>query len=195
MPCEESLWIADTAPPDQFQKFLACLRLTAERSQHRAGDGDGVLFFHTPHHHAEMSGFDDDADAMGIQLRAQRFRDLHGQPFLHLQTSGEHIDDPWDLAETDHLLVGQIADMDPAKKRQEMMFAHTEKIDVFDDDHFVIVDRKERPVQEMVDITLVPLRHKGQGFGHSLRGLEQPIPTGFLTESEKHLRDQRLEDR
>ena len=142
-----------------------------------------------------MSGFHDDADAMGIQLCTQRFRDLHSQPFLNLQTPGEHIDDSRDLAETDHFLIGQIADMDSAKKRQEVMFAHTEEVDIFDDDHFVVFDRKERPVQEMVNITLIPLCHKGQGFGHSLRGLEQPISTGLFTEGEQHLRDQRLKDR
>ncbi len=190
-----SLWIADTAPPDQFQKFLTRLRLTAERSQHRAGDGHGVLFFHSPHHHAKMSGFDHNADTMGIELRAQCFSDLHGQPFLNLQTPGEHVDDPRDLAQTDHLLVGQVADMDSTKKRQQVMFAHAEKVDVFDDNHFVIVDREQRTVQEVIDITLVSLRHKGQGFGHALRRLEKPIPTGFLTEGEEHLRDQRLENR
>lgn len=195
MPCEESLRIADTAPPNQFQEFLSRLRLTAERSQHGAGDGHGVLFFHSPHHHAKMSGFDDDADAMCIQLRAQRFRNLHRQPFLNLQASGEHIDDPRDLTEADHLLVRQVPDMDSTKKRQQMVFAHAEEIDVFDDDHLVIFDRKERTVQEMVDITLIPLRHKGQGFGYSLGSLEEAIPTGLFTKGQEHLRDQRLKDR
>lgn len=190
-----SLWVADAAPPNQFQEFLTRLRLTAERSQHRAGDGDGVLFFHSPHHHAKMSGFDHNADTMGIQLCAQCFSDLHGQPFLNLQTPGEHVDDPRNLAETDHFFVGQVADMDSTKKRQQVMFAHAEKVDVFDDDHLVIFDREQRTVQEMIDIALVPLRHKSQGFGHSLRGLEKPIPTRLFTESEEHLRHQRLEDR
>ena len=56
------------------------------------------------------------------------------------------------------------------------MLAHAEEIDVFDDDRLVVFDRKQRAVQQMIDITLIALRHKSQAlatvqrFSKPLRG-------------------------
>jgi hypothetical protein len=62
--------------------------------------------------------------------------------------------------------------MNSAEKREQVMLTHTEEIDVFDDDHFVVFDRKQRAIQQMIDITLIALRHKSQGFGHALGGFQ-----------------------
>src|SRR5215204_3318827 len=130
-----------TAMADELEKFQAGLLLTAERSQHGAGHGNRILLFHSPHHHAEMSGLDHDTDAGRVELRLERFRDLYGEPLLHLQSSCKCIDDSWNLAEADHFLVRQIPHVHLAEERQQMMLAHAEEIDILDDHHLVVFDR------------------------------------------------------
>jgi hypothetical protein len=85
--------------------------------------------------------------------------------------------------------------MDSAEKREEVVLTHTEEIDVFDDDHLVVFDRKERAVQQMVDITLIALRHKRQGFGHALGRFEQAVATRSFPQGDQHFGNQRLEHR
>lgn len=121
--------------------------MAAKGSQHGAGDSDRVLFFHPAHHHAEMSRFDDDSDAVCAQLITQCFSDLDRQSFLHLESPRKRVDDPRNLAETDDFLIRQVADMYSAEKGEQVVFTHTEKIDVLDDHHFVVFDRKQRTVQ------------------------------------------------
>jgi hypothetical protein len=74
--------------------------------------------------------------------------------------------------------------MNSAKKREQVVLTHTEEIDVFDDDHLVVFDRKQRTVQEMVDITLIALRHKSQRFGHALGRFQQTVATRSFPKGE-----------
>ena len=106
----------------------------------------GVLLFDASHHHAEMSRLDDDAHSVRIELRFQSFRDLHGESLLDLQPSRKDIHDARNLAEADHFLIRQIAHMDLAEEREQVMFAHAEEVDVLHDDHLVVLDREQRAV-------------------------------------------------
>ena len=92
---------------NQLQKLQPGLRLTAEGAQHRTSDGQGVLFFDAPHHHAEVSGFDDHAHPIRVELRFQGFGDLHGEPLLDLQAARKDIHDARNLAEPHHFLFGK----------------------------------------------------------------------------------------
>jgi hypothetical protein len=74
------------------------------------------------------------------------------------------------------------------------MFTHTEKVDVFHDHHLVVFDRKESAVQELIDVAVIALGHEGEGLGHSLGSLKEPVPTWLFTESQQHLCDQGLQD-
>src|SRR5262245_10293592 len=131
-----------------------------------------------------MSRFDDHPHSMRIELRLQGFSDLHGQPLLNLQPSRKHVHDARNLAESHHLLIGQIAHMNSAVERQQVMLAHAEEIDVFHNDHLVVLDREERAVQEMIDVAMITLGHEGEGLGHSLGSLEESTPGWLLTESQ-----------
>jgi hypothetical protein len=82
--------------------------------------------------------------------------------------------------------------MNSAVKRQQVMLAHAEKIDVLHDDHLVVLDWEKRTVQELIDIAVITLSHEGEGLGYSLGSLEKPIPSGLFAEGEQHLCDQGL---
>ena len=50
-----------------------------------------MLFFDTPHHHAQVTCFDYDADALRIDRLLNSFCDLRGQAFLNLQAARENF--------------------------------------------------------------------------------------------------------
>ncbi len=58
-------WLAGRA--HESQELGSGLIAIAEDPEHGAGDGLGVLFFDAAHHHAEVPGLNDHADAAGEQ--------------------------------------------------------------------------------------------------------------------------------
>ena len=74
---------------DEREEFGAGFFRVAEASEHGAGDGGGVLLLDPAHHHAEVSGFDDDADALWFDDFLNGFRDLGCEPLLDLQAARE----------------------------------------------------------------------------------------------------------
>ena len=83
---------------DEREEFVAGLDFITKYSQHGAGRCNGVLFFDTPHHHAEVFCLDDDADPVRIQEGVQGFGNLLREALLHLETAREHLNDPRKLA-------------------------------------------------------------------------------------------------
>lgn|ERR1700685_226686 len=47
---------------DEREQLIACFVIIAESAQHGAGDGAGVLLFHSTHHHAEVVRFANHCD-------------------------------------------------------------------------------------------------------------------------------------
>ena len=52
---------------------------------------DGVLLLDAAHHHAQMPGFDDDADALRFDGVLDGLGDLRGQALLDLQAAREQL--------------------------------------------------------------------------------------------------------
>jgi hypothetical protein len=71
--------------------------------------------------------------------------DLAGQSLLDLQAAGEDVDHAGDLAQPDHLAVGQIADMRMAEEGQHVVLAHRVELDIAHDHHLLDVFLEERP--------------------------------------------------
>src|ERR1700726_1970328 len=63
---QTSLLDAVGALADQGEEFGPRFFLVAEAAQHRGGNRGGVLLFDAAHHHAEVAGFDDDANALRL---------------------------------------------------------------------------------------------------------------------------------
>ena len=123
----------------------------AERAKHGAGDGLAVLLFHAAHLHAEVAGFNDDADAFGTDFFFDGLSDLAGHALLNLQATSEHVDQTRDFAEAEYTLVGQIGYVGLTEKGQQVVLAEAEEFDVFYDDHFVVGHGKSGTVQDRID--------------------------------------------
>lgn len=83
---------------DEVEEFVACIQIILEATEHRTGNGNGILLFDSSHDHAQMLGFDHDSHAFGGDFVIDGIGDLHCESFLHLESSREHIDESWDLA-------------------------------------------------------------------------------------------------
>ena len=106
-----------------------------------------MLLLDSTHHHAEVPSFDDDADALGRDDLLDGLRDLGRETLLNLQASREQFDQAWDFAESDHPAIGNIGYVHLAEEGQKVMLAQAEDFDVFDDDHLVVIHRKERALE------------------------------------------------
>ena len=73
------------------QELVASLLVFAERSQHSARNGAGMLFFDAAHHHAKMPGLANNAYTPWVYEFLKCFRQLLGQALLNLKTPCEHI--------------------------------------------------------------------------------------------------------
>ena len=75
----------------------------------------------------------------------------------------KNFDEARNLAEADHLPVGNVRHVHLAEERQHVMLAQAEYLDIFDDHHFVIAYGEEGVLEHGVGILLVALGKKLEG--------------------------------
>src|ERR1700733_5159654 len=130
-----------------------------------------------------MPGFDHDAHALGLNRILDGIYNLARETLLHLQAPRENFDEPWNLAQPDHLAVGDIRHVNLAEEWQHVVLAQREHFYVLHDHHLVVVDFKERVVQNFGWILRIPFRQKGHRLLDSCRGRNQPIPKWIFAET------------
>src|SRR2546425_6719325 len=146
-----------------------------------------MLFFDAAHHHAQMLCLDDHAHTLRADLSLDGLGDLARQPFLDLQTTGEHVHQPRHLAQPDDPLVRQIGHVTLAEKRQQVVLAQAEKLDVLHDDHLVVADVERRAVQYVVNVLMIAAGQKLQRPLEALGRLSQPFAQRIFTDQSDHL--------
>src|SRR5579883_2515825 len=77
---------------DEGEEFVAGV-LPLEDADHGRCHCGGVLLLDAAHHHAEVAGFDDHADALRRDDVLNGVGNLAGEAFLHLQAAGEDLDE------------------------------------------------------------------------------------------------------
>ena len=79
---------------------------------------------------------------------------------------------------------GNIGDMRPADKRQQMMFAHRVKLDVFDQNDLARVGIEDRAVNDLIEILPITLREKLKGARRASPAFSaRPSPMRILARS------------
>ena len=74
----------------------------------------------------------------GVENLLDVVRDLAGKPLLNLGAVGKEVDQPGELAQSNHPVTGDVGDIGPADERHEVVLAHRLEGNVADDDHFVV---------------------------------------------------------
>jgi len=152
-----------------------------------------VLFFYAAHHHAEVAGFDDYADALGFDYFLDGLGDLGGEALLNLQAAGEEFDQARDFAESDDASVGDVGYVDFAEEREQVVLAEAEHFHIFDDDHLVIFFVEERALEEGFGVLLVALGEELHGFVDAFGSRGEAFAIGIFAEADQHFADQAFE--
>jgi len=71
-----------------------------------------------------------------------------GKAFLYLKSSAEHLDYPWDFAQSYNLAVRDIGHVTLAEKGEQMMLAKAVYVHVLHDDHFIVFFAEYGPLQD-----------------------------------------------
>ena len=146
-----------------------------------------MLLFHAAHHHAQVLGFADHSDSGWLDCVLDCFRHLLRETFLDLQAAGENVDDPRRLAQADDLFLGDVGDVHAAEKRQHVVLAQREHLDILDDDHLVVGDVEHGRLQHFIGVLAVAL---GQ-LAHDLRvahgGFAQSVPINVFAQASKNV--------
>ncbi len=168
----------------EVEEFVAGGDGVVEAAEHGRGDHAGVLLFDAAHHHAQVLGFDDDADALGLEGVHEGAGDLVGETLLHLEAAGEEVGEAGELADANDLAAGDVADVADAEEGQEVVLAQRIDFDVADDDHVVGFDLEHGGIEEGGGILFVAADEVGPGLGGPLGRPAKAFAFGILAEGD-----------
>src|SRR5690625_5197490 len=95
------------------------------------GYGAAGLILDAPDRHAEVFGFDQNSDILGLQRFFKFICNLKSQTLLHLRAAGVVIHNSVDFREADDLPGANIGDMGFPQERQKMMLTKRGYVDIF----------------------------------------------------------------
>ncbi len=104
-----------------------------------------------------MLRFNDHSHAIRIKSFGDGIGNLRSEPFLDLQSPWKYFHEPDNLAQAHNPSPGDIGRMALSEKRQKMMLAKAEQINIFNDDHFVIIFNKQSIIEDFFRVLFVPL--------------------------------------
>src|SRR6185312_3722487 len=85
--------------------------MRTEHPAHRRSDAQAAGFADAADRHARMARLDDHRHPLGFQFAHEQVGDRFGHTLLDLRTAGHDLDHAGQLAQPDHLAVGQVADV------------------------------------------------------------------------------------
>ena len=128
---------------------------------------------HGVHHHADPARLEHRGDAVG---------DLRGELLLHLQAPRIAVDHARELADADHLVGGQVADMHPSDDGRHVVLTVRLEADVAQHDHLVVAaDLLEGAPQVGGRVDLVAGKPVAVGIHDPMRGVAQALAARVLT--------------
>lgn len=130
-----------------------------------------------------MFCFNDDRDADGMKNAHDRVGYLRGEIFLDLQAPSEEIDDARELGKANHFSVRDVGHMRLADERQQMVFAHGIKLDVFHEDDLARVGCEDRIVDQLIEVLSITLRQKLERSSRARRSFQEPFPRRIFADA------------
>ena len=106
---------------NQRQKLATSSCVTPENTKHRRARGRTGLFCNSSHHHAEMRGFANNANAKGAQNRFNGFSNLLSHSFLHLQAASEHLHNSGKFGQAHDSTIWDITNMNFSEEGKHVM--------------------------------------------------------------------------
>ncbi len=103
-----------------------------------------------------MQAFTHHSNPLRPQRALQKLGYLLSHPLLHLQAAGKHLHDPRDLAQPDHLAIGDVGHVRLPQEGQHVVLAQAIVVDIAHDHHFVVLDVKDGLIDQPRRIHVVP---------------------------------------
>jgi len=171
-------------PPmlDEVEELRARAGIIPEPTEQSGGNGERVLLFNAPHHHAEMLSFDDDTDALSADELLKRRGNLLGHAFLDLQAASVNFHQARKFGKADDFLFRQIGNVAFAEEREHVMFAEAVKIDVFNNHHFIGSGFKQGVVQNGFWMLMIAAGKESKSFADATRRAPKAIALGVFSE-------------
>jgi hypothetical protein len=166
---------------DELEELGAGACILAKRAGHAARDHRHAPLVHASRRHALMHGVDYDAAPAGLENLCDAVCDLRCQLFLHLETSCVAVDDACELADTHHLVGGQVPDVHSADDGRHVMLAMRLERDIAQHHHLVVAAHLlEGPAQVVGGVTLVAGEPVPVGVDDALGRLQQSFPSRII---------------
>ena len=112
---------------------------------------------------------------------------MDGKALLHLQPAREDLDQSCRLAEADDAPLRDVGDVHLAEEWQDVVLAQAEHLDIFDNDHLVVIDGEEGIAKDFFRILVVALGQVAQGLPITFRRFEQTLAIRVLAQADEHL--------
>src|ERR1041385_666469 len=109
--------------PQQIQELVSGILIFLKDAEHRACDGNRILLLDAAHDHAKMLRFNYHSHTTRVNFVINGFSDLSREALLDLESSGKHIHQTWNFAETNDTTVWNVSDMAFPEKRKQVMLA------------------------------------------------------------------------
>ena len=124
---------------EQREKFAAQSGAGPKLAANGGSDGFAAVLFDAAGAHAQMFTLDDDHHAMRLQDFIHNICNLGGDALLHLQASGNRINQSGQLAETGNLAARDVTNMGSSEEWRHMMLALAIVDDIPDDNQLFML--------------------------------------------------------
>ena len=111
---------------NQVEDLIAGPLILQENSAEGRSGREGIGLLDASDLHASMGRFDHHGNSQRLQRILDAVEDLHGQPFLYLESPGKSLDNASNLAQTGNRTVRNVSDMRFTDERHQMI-CHAEK--------------------------------------------------------------------
>lgn len=163
---------AGGVPQDEVVEFSACGRIRSKASKYGRGGHYRILFFHAPHHHAHVTTLHDNTDAIGLNGVLYGLGNLLCEAFLDLESPREAIGNTRKLADSEHLVVGDVTDMAFPEEGQHVVFAEAVDLYVAHDNHVMATGLENCAIHDRTHILMISGCQEPVGCRDTLRGLD-----------------------
>ena len=124
--------------PISVNSSMRAAGIVQEEPVELAGRRPGAGLPHAAVAHAEVLALQDHRDALRLEVRLDRVRDLLGQLLLHLQALGEDVHHARELAQADDAPVGNVRHVRLADERHHVVLAVAVHLDVAHEHQLVV---------------------------------------------------------
>lgn len=174
---------SSTVNTNQAQELAPRLLPRLKAAQHAAGNGTARGLLDTSHNHAQVAALHDNRDTLGLEDLHDSIGHLLGQALLDLQSAREQVGNARQLANSNHGVAGDVADMHLAREGHQVVLAHAKDLNVLDDHHFVMALLEDGPVDDVAHVLLVALGEIEHGLGVTLGRGEETLTVGVFAEA------------